>query len=78
MKIRTFYKLENDVYKVSINTEDWSERDVQLMEKFGEPEINLGGEFGDSPIFELDDNLVRIKSDSPFPVAFDLFIRQRS
>ena len=71
MKIRTFYKLDDDRYNVRIITEDWSERDQQLMEKFGEPEINLGGIFGDSPIFTLDDNLVRIMSDSPFLESFD-------
>jgi hypothetical protein len=72
MKIRTFKKLEDDVYKVTLYTEDWSEGDVKLMEKFAEPEINIGGDFGASPvIFSLDDNLVLIKSDSPFNVSFD-------
>ena len=73
MKIRTFKKLDNQVYRVSIYTEDWSQSDIQLMTKFAEPEINVGGEFGDSSPadFELDDNYVRIKSESPFAVAFD-------
>ena len=73
MKIRTFKKLDNQVYRVSIYTEDWSEGDTRLMTKFAEPEINLGGEFGDSSPadFELDDNYVRIKSESPFTAAFD-------
>jgi len=73
MKIRTFKKLDNQVYRVAIYTEDWSQADIQLMEKFAEPEINLGGAFGDlSPAdFTLDDHYVRIKSESPFNVAFD-------
>lgn len=49
MKIRTFYTLENGVYRVVVNTEDWSENDVRLMEKFGEPEINIGGDLSYTP-----------------------------
>ena len=76
MKIRTFKKLEDDVYRVSIYTEDWSEGDTLLMQKFGEPEINIGGEFGGllgslPPAFTLDDDLKRIKTDSPVAAAFD-------
>jgi hypothetical protein len=72
MKIRTFKKLDNDVYRVSIYTEDWSEGDTLLMQKFGEPEIDLGGDFGGSPVlFTLDNDLKRIKTDSPFAAAFD-------
>lgn len=76
MKIRTFKKLEDDVYRVSIYTEDWSEGDTLLMQKFGESEIDIGGEFGDGvgsvpPAFTLDSDLKRIKTDSPFAAAFD-------
>lgn len=72
MKIRTFKKLENDVYRVSVYTEDWSEGDTLLMQKFGEPEIDIGGHFGGSPLlFTLDHDLKRIKTDSPFAAAFD-------
>ena len=71
MKIRTFKKLDNDVYRVSIYTQDWSEGDKQLMAKYGEPEIDLGGTFGDSDTFTLDTNLQRVMSDSPFAAAFD-------
>jgi len=75
MKIRTFYILENDVYQVSLQTEDWNERDVQLMERFGEPEIDLGGDFYVDPMYDpfvLTTNLVRIKSESPFVERFDI------
>ena len=72
MKIRTFKKLEDGIYRVSIYTEDWSEGDILLMEKFSEPEIDLGGDFGDSPVlFTLDNDLKRVKTDSPFAAAFD-------
>lgn len=73
MKARIFQQLENDVYQVTIVTEDWSELDKQLMVKYGEPEINLGGEF-DGPYsmsFTLSDNFVRIMSESPFVGRFD-------
>ena len=45
MKIRIFKKLQNGVFDVRVQTEDWSENDRNLMIKYGEPEINLGGEF---------------------------------
>lgn len=70
MKLRTFKSLKDDVYKVTIYTEDWSTNDINLMLKFGEPEIDLGGEF-EEPDFTLNTNLVRIKTESPFNVSFD-------
>lgn len=72
MKIRTFYSLVNDVYAISVNTEDWSEGDRKLMEKYGQPQIDLGGTFGTGPgEFELPNRLVNILSDSPFTQSFD-------
>lgn len=74
MKIRTFSKLDNGVYQVSINTEDWSEGDRALMLKYGEPSIDLGGDFfGEVPYqeFTLSANLVLIMSESPFTQRFD-------
>jgi len=76
MKIRIFYRLENNIYRVSVHTEDWSENDIRLMERFGEPEINIGGEIvyerpEDSPVsVVLDDCWRRIKSE-PISVSFD-------
>ena len=71
MKIRTFRKLDNDVYRVSIYTEDWSEGDRLLMAKYGEPQIDLGGTFGTSTTFTLDSDLQNVMSDSPFSASFD-------
>jgi len=77
MKIRMFYFIENGVYGVSVVTEDWSEGDVRLMEKFGEPEINVGGtlsiEVGEDTYehLTLDDKYVRIRSGSPITRRFD-------
>lgn len=75
MNIRQFSKLENGVYVITIVTEDWSERDRQLMTKYGEPSIDLGGSFyDDTPYvdFSLPENLVLIFSESPFTQRFDL------
>ena len=72
MKIRSFFVLDNNVFRVSIRTEDWSERDIRLMEKYGEPEIDVGGVFYDGGLsFELDNDYKRIKSESPFAQGFD-------
>ena len=71
MKVRTFKVLNNDIYQVSMYTEEWSQLDLQLMVKFSEPEIDLGGDFT-SPTFILPHLLVKIKSDSPFNISFDV------
>lgn len=76
MKIRAFYRLENGVYRVSINTEEWSENDIRLMEKFGEPEIDIGGTLtyedeGSDPVsLVLEEEYRRIKSE-PIFASFD-------
>ena len=71
MQIRRFYTLTDGVYKVSIRTEQWSQLDQQLMAKYGEPEIDLGGSFTGPPAFDLSSNLVKIMSESPFTQSFD-------
>ncbi len=45
MKIRTFKEMADNRYVVDIETEDWSEGDKELMNDFGEPEINIGGTY---------------------------------
>ena len=71
MNIRTFFTLANDVYKISVYTEDWSEGDTRLMKKFGEPQIDLGGSFT-VPTFTLDTVLKNIMTESPFAQSFDV------
>ena len=71
MKVRTFKVLNNDIYQVSMYTEEWSQLDLQLMVKFSEPEIDLGGSFT-VPTFTLANLLAKIKSDSPFNQSFDV------
>ena len=70
MNIRKFYSLDNNIYTVTLKTEDWSENDKQLMQDFGEPQIDLGGSFT-TPTFTLPSRLASIMSDSPFIQAFD-------
>lgn len=87
MKIRVFKKLVDNVFHVRVQTEDWSENDVSLMVKYGEPEINLGGSITYTPTcssdsgsdsdpsdvtIKLDDVYVRIMTESPFTHKFDV------
>lgn len=55
MKVRIFTSLKNGVYHARIQTEDWSENDRELMKKYGEPEINLGGNFNWDDITNWDE-----------------------
>lgn len=75
MNLRKYSTIENNVYIVRLVTEDWSETDKALMTRFGEPTVNLGGDFAiTEPYseFHLDDNNVRVMSDSPFVQKFDI------
>lgn len=71
MKIRTEKLLDGNVYRVTISTEDFSELDLELMAKYDEPEIDVGGSFTGPPAFTLPSNLAGIKSGSPFKEGFD-------
>lgn len=71
MKVRQFNEVNNDIFRVVLKTEDWSEADQQLMEKFGEPEIDVGGVFTGPPLYTLPSDLVKIASESPFVQDFD-------
>lgn len=44
MKIRIFRDMDNAVYRILVATEDWSQGDIGLMKRFGEPEVDVGGE----------------------------------
>ena len=73
MIIRTFKTIENAVYVVSINTEDWSEQDRKLMAFYGEPSVDLGGTFDDyaDVQYTLPTISVRIMSEMPGRECFD-------
>lgn len=50
MKIRIFKRIVDSVFDVRIQTEDWGQHDIDLMVKYGEPEINIGGEIEYVPV----------------------------
>lgn len=76
MKLRVFTSMSNGVYRVSVHTEDWSEGDRDLMAKYGEPTVNIGGTvnpdyYDDLPPITLPDSFSRVMSDAPMSVKFD-------
>lgn len=76
MKKRVFLEMDNAVYRVAILTEDWSEGDLSLMDQYGEPEVNVGGEFeylfeGETKVKTLGDDFVRVLHGFPLSRGFD-------
>ena len=76
MKIRVYMAMDDSVYCVRIDTEDWSLGDVELMEQFGEPDVNVGGEvaysYGDeSKTKTFGDEFVRLIHGFPYVRGFD-------
>lgn len=76
MKKRVFQEMDDAVFRVCIDTEDWSQGDVELIAQFGEPEINIGGEV--SYLFEdetktqtFGDTYVRVLHGFPYTRGFD-------
>lgn len=76
MKKRVLLDMSNAVYRVVVGLEDWSQGDLELMARFGEPEVCVGGEvkylFGDetrSKVFGCD--MVRLLHGFPYMRGFD-------
>jgi len=68
--------MDNGVYRIVIKTEDWSEGDTDLMERYGEPEINLGGTItyiigGQTKTKTFGDEFVRVLHGFPYSRGFD-------
>ena len=66
--------IENDIWKIqfSLDSSSLPESDKDLMRKFGEPQINVGGSFGIAPDnYTLPDKWVRVKTDLPYTQEFD-------
>lgn len=67
--------IENDIWKInfSLDTVTLPESDKELMRKFGEPTINIGGTFlsGTPDQYILPDKYIRVRSDLPFTQEFD-------
>ena len=76
MKKRIFSRMEDAVYRIVIYTEDWSQGDIELMEQFGEPEVNVGGPIsyvfeGAVKVKEFGDEYVRLLHGFPYSRGFD-------
>ena len=76
MKKRVFRDMDNAVYRIVIDTEDWSQGDLELMEMFGEPDIDVGGEiqylFGnESKTKTFGNEFIRLMHGFPYSRGFD-------
>ena len=74
-KLRIFSYLQNDVYTLRFENDATaiSEEDKQLMNDFGEPEINIGGTFlpATANTYVLPDAYLKVRSGFPFIQEFD-------
>lgn len=74
-KLRVFKSIENNNYVVIFvnDPNSLSSSDVEAMQKFGEPEINMGGTFLATTAneFVLPSKFARIRADFPQRVEFD-------
>lgn len=76
MKKRVFMDMVGSVFNVLINTEHWSEGDIELMAQFGEPEVNVGGEVSyvideEDKTKVFGDMYVRVLHGFPYSRGFD-------
>ena len=76
MKIRIFKNMCNSVFRIVVNTEDFSQEEIKLMCQYGEPEINVGGDIdyrfdGQDKTKACGDQLVRILHGFPYAEGFD-------
>lgn len=67
--------IENDVWKLnfSLDSSSVSEYDRELIRKFGEPQINVGGVFlaESDDEYSLPDKYIRVRTDLPYTQEFD-------
>lgn len=73
--LKTKKLIDNDVCKVlfSLDVSSLPESDKELLSKFGEPKINIGGTYltGTPNAFTLPNKYIRVKSDLPLTQEFD-------
>lgn len=79
LKIKRF--IQNDIWKITftLDIDSLSEDDKARMQKYGEPEINVGGTVVYYPSatpeteasFELPDKYIKVRSESPYTQSFD-------
>lgn len=70
MKITTTKELVDNKYSAEFKTE-FPEQENDLIEKFGDPEINFGGSFTGPPVFDLADHYRKMKSGLPYTYQID-------
>jgi hypothetical protein len=73
LKIRR--SIDNDIWKLTFTLDigSLSESDKELMRKFGEPQINIGGTLlaGTPNELTIPDKYIRVRSGLPFTQEFD-------
>jgi hypothetical protein len=73
LKIKKF--IDNDVWKINftLDTASLPESDKELIRKFGEPHIDIGGTYlANTPNqYVLPTKYIRVRSDLPFTQEFD-------
>lgn len=73
LKIKRF--IDNDVFKITFSLDNTTlpESDKELLRKFGEPTIDIGGVYTPSSgtTYTLPSKYIRVKSDLPFTQEFD-------
>lgn len=73
LKVKRF--IENDVWKINftLDASTLPESDKELIRKFGEPQIDIGGTYlsGSSNEYILPHKYIKVRSDLPFTQEFD-------
>jgi hypothetical protein len=76
VKIRTYKYIADKKFFIEIKTEEFSQNDLDLMQQFGEPEVNVGGLYGESEgptsTWTAPSRFLRVKQGfQPFKAFFD-------
>jgi len=73
MRVKVFTTIENDVFKVLLETDQFTDTEQKKMEEFGQPEINVGGVYLATTVNEytIPNKYVRIRQDFPYTQNFD-------
>ena len=75
MKIRAFKNIQDNKYRVTVVTEDFSSDEIRRMNEQGEPRANVGGDFEGPPEFDLPGKQVLVQSGFDgvgYTISFDL------
>lgn len=70
MKVTLVKSLANNYYSTEVKTE-FPEQEEELIEKFGDTEVNFGGTFAGPPSFTLPDTYRKMKAGLPYTFGID-------